>query len=236
MNVLIIAAHPDDDILGMGGTMLKHSSNGDNVTVMYLATGIAARRQSGYQNSTRYNFNKKEYEKIKSEIGIIRIQAQKACKILGVKNALFYEFPDNEMDSVPLLRVVKTIESVIKKYKPYRIYTNHYGDLNVDHRIVYNAALTACRPVHFKIKELVCFEVPSSTEWNYPGIFRPNYFVNIAKELPKKILAMKMYKSEIREFPHPRSEQNLKILAGHWGSVCGQKAAEAFEIIRMIKN
>ena len=236
MNVLVIVAHPDDEVLGVGGTILKHSQKGDRVTVLYLATGITSRRKSGHQNKLPYNSDKKELEKMKKEIADLRNDAQKACKTLKVKNSVFYDFPDNEMDSVPLLKVVKTIEGEIDKNKPNRIYTHHFGDLNVDHRVVYNATLTACRPISDSIKELICFEVPSSTEWNYPSSFNPNYFVNIENQLEQKIKAMEAYKNEIRKFPHPRSSRNLRLNANRWGAVSGNQAAEAFEIIRKIER
>ena len=236
MNILVIVAHPDDEVLGMGGTMLKHSKKGDHVRVIYMATGITARRSSRYQNATNYESNKKEMKKMKKEIQAIRNDARKACGILKVNDIAFYEFPDNEMDSVPLLKIVKVVEQEISKMKPDKIYTHHYGDLNIDHRSVYNATLTACRPVNSPVKELICFEVPSSTEWNYPNTFNPNYFVNINDQLVQKIKAMEAYKNEIKKFPHPRSSQNLRITAGRWGSISGQESAEAFEIIRRIEK
>ena len=131
--------------------------------------------------------------------------------------------------------MIKIVENEIKKSKPDRIYTHHYNDLNIDHRVLFNATLTACRPADDKIKELVTFEVPSSTEWNYPFRFNPNYFVNISGQLSGKVRAMKSYKNEIRNFPHPRSSESLKSIAKKWGSVSGNKAAEAFEIIRRIE-
>ena len=140
------------------------------------------------------------------------------------------------MDGIQLLKVVKIIEKEIKETKPDRIYTNHYGDLNVDHKVVSNAVLTACRPSSFLVKEILCFEVLSSTEWSYPYNFSPNYFSNIEKHLTKKVNAMKLFKSEIREFPHPRSSENIRNVAARWGSVCGFKAAEAFEMIRKIEK
>ena len=140
------------------------------------------------------------------------------------------------MDSIPLLEITKIIEKEIDKFKPDRVYTHHYNDLNVDHRIVYNATLTACRPINFKVKELYSFEVLSSTEWNYPIRFQPNIFVNISKQLEKKLKAMSMYKNEIRKFPHPRSLENMKNVASRWGSIMGSNYAEAFELIRKLES
>jgi len=224
LKVLTIAAHPDDEVLGAGGTMLKHAMNGDEVHVLIMATGITSRLSDK-------NISKKDIlniEKLKSH-------SKKASSLLNVKKLTHNSLPDNEMDSIPLLEVVKIIEEKIEKFKPEKIYTHHYGDLNIDHRITYNAVLTACRPIKTSVKEIVCFEIPSSTEWNYPQKFNPNYFVNITKQLNKKIKAMEEYKGEIRKFPHPRSSKYLRVLAEKWGAVSGNNAAEAFEIIRKIE-
>ena len=229
LNVLVVAAHPDDEILGMGGTILKHASRNDNVTIVYLATGITARKSSSKIKST-------EDKKLQKDILELRLDALKAAKILKVKNVKFYDFPDNQMDSITLLKVVKAIEKEIKLVKPQRVYTNHYGDLNIDHKIVSNATITACRPLNGPVKEIFSFEVLSSTEWSIPYSFKPNYFVNIKKQLPKKIKAMEKFKGEIRDFPHPRSSKNMNYVAGRWGSVSGFEAAEAFEIIRKIED
>ena len=236
MKILVVVAHPDDDILGMGGTMLKYSKKGDQIKVIFLATGITSRKKSGHTNATKYEVNKKEEKNMCDEITVLRSQAKKACKSLLVNNVNFYDFPDNEMDSVPLLKIIKVIEKEIRSFKPEKIFTHHYNDLNVDHRVVYNATLTACRPINTPVKEIICFEVPSSTEWNYPSNFMPNYFVNIDKQIDKKIKAMEIYRNEIKKFPHPRSSKYLKINASRWGGVSGNSSAEAFEIIRKIEK
>ena len=153
---------------------------------------------------------------------------------MNVTKTQFYDLPDNKMDSIPLLQIVKIIESEIKKEKPDRIYTHHYGDLNIDHRLTYSACLTACRPISKKIPELICFEIASSTEWNYPYSFNPNYFISIEKQIDKKVQAMKMYKNEIRKAPHPRSFFGVKSLANFRGLQAGTEYAEAYKIIRLI--
>ena len=234
MNVLIIAAHPDDEILGMGGTIAKHTSQNDNVTIIYMATGITARREPFKSEHGIKNISKKVQEIWQNEIENLRQDAKKSAKLLNVKNVRLYDFPDNEMDRIQLLKIVKVIEKEIKTTKPDRIYTNHHSDLNVDHRVVFNATLTACRPSGFPVKELLTFEVLSSTEWSYPYNFNPNYFTNIEKYIGKKIKAMELFVNEIRKFPHPRSSKNIKYVAKRWGSVSGFKAAEAFELIRLI--
>jgi len=231
VKILIVAAHPDDEVLGMGGTILRHSKLKDIVKIVYLATGISSRQK--YDDKIK---SKKLSDINKNKIKNLQSDAKKAAKILKVKDMSFYDFPDNELDSIPLLKIVKVIENEIKKFKPDIVYTSHFGDLNIDHRVTYNATLTACRPVNNKIKKLISFEVPSSTEWNYPQSFNPNYFINIEKEVDSKINSFKMFKSEIRNFPHPRSSTNLKIIAQKWGSVSGFKFAEAFEIIRQVDN
>jgi LmbE family N-acetylglucosaminyl deacetylase len=235
MRVVVFVAHPDDEVLGMGGTILKHSQKGDFVKVVYLATGITSRRSTNFQNSVSYEQNENKRKEMQKEIKDLRNDAKKSCNTLKVKDSKFYDFPDNEMDSVPLLKIVKVIEKEIKETKPDRIYTHHFHDLNIDHRTVFNAVLTATRPIGSSVKEIISFEVPSSTEWNYPTQFNPNYFIDIKSQLSAKIKAMKSYKNEIRNFPHPRSVENLKNIAERWGSVSGMKSAEAFEIIRKIE-
>ena len=136
-----------------------------------------------------------------------------------------------------LTRLTQTIEKIINEFKPQIVYTHSEYDLNIDHRIIHNSVLTATRPSQkFTVKKVIAFEVPSSTEWNFSKKFIPNIFVDISKELSVKTRAMKAYQNEIRKFPHPRSSENIKNVAARWGSVCGFKAAEAFEIIRKIEK
>jgi LmbE family N-acetylglucosaminyl deacetylase len=236
MKILIIVAHPDDEILGMGGTILNHTKKGDDVTIVYLTTGIASRRSSNYNNSPSYKLSKNESIKIKKQILELQNDAKNSSKILGVKKTIFFDYPDNELDTVPLLKIIKTIEEIVSSIMPDRIYTSHFADLNVDHRTVFEAILTACRPTGLPVKEIICFEILSSTEWTFSYDFKPNYFINIEKELASKIKAMKIYKNEIRKFPHPRSIENIKISAKRWGTVCGFNAAEAFQIIRKFEE
>jgi len=235
MKVVVFVAHPDDEVLGMGGTILRHAQKGDYIKVIYFTTGITSRRSTDYRNNTLYEQNEKKIKSTQKQIEDLRKDAKKSCKILRVNDIEFYDFPDNEMDSIPLLKIIKTVEKEIAETKPDRVYTHHHHDLNIDHRIVFNAVLTACRPVGSTVKELITFEVSSSTEWNYPMYFNPNYFVNIKTQLSSKISAMQAYKNEIRNFPHPRSAKNLRNIAERWGSVSGNVASEAFEIIRKIE-
>ena len=236
MNILVIVAHPDDEVLGMGGTILRHAIQNDTVTVAYMTTGITSRRSSKYQNVSSYEISKKQELNMKNQIEELRKDAKKACNLLKVKKNIFFDFPDNEMDTVPLLKIVKIIEKLVKEVKPDRIYTSHYGDLNIDHRVVFEATLTACRPVGLPVKEIICFEILSSTEWAFPYRIKPNYFVNIKNELDKKIKSMQAYKNEIREFPHPRSVENIENSAHRWGTVSGFHSAEAFEIVKKLEK
>ena len=181
MKILIIVAHPDDEVLGMGGTILKHVKNKDDVTVAYLTTGITSRRSLTYSNTSSYELSNSELSKMKKQIIDLQSDAKKALKILRAKKSIFFDFPDNEMDSIPLLKIIKKVEKLISKEKPDMVYTSHFKDLNVDHRTVFEAVLTACRPFAFSVKEILCFETLSSTEWTFSYDFQPNYFVNIEK-------------------------------------------------------
>jgi len=235
LNVLVIAAHPDDEVLGMGGTILKHTKQSDNVKIIFLATGITSRKSTKYQNVTKYETSKVEEKTMANQIKNLRNDSKKISKLLKVKRVSFYDFPDNEMDTVPMLQVVKVIEKELEKFKPNIVYTHHKNDLNIDHRITYQATLTACRPITNPI-DIISFEVPSSTEWNYPYTFNPNYFVNVKKYFKTKLKAMQMYKHEMKKYPHPRSLKYLTVLAEKWGSFAGLEMAEAFEIVRKFEK
>lgn len=224
-NILVVAAHPDDEVLGCGGTIAKLIKDGFEVCALILGEGITSR-------SEKRNIK----NKIK-DIYSLRKQAKKANNILGVKNIFFDTFPDNRFDTVALLDIIKSIERVIAKIKPDIIYTHHRNDLNIDHRITYNAVLTACRPVKRQtVKEIYSFEIPSSTEWNYPCDFSPTVIEDIADTINIKIGAFKCYKTELRNFPHPRSEEVIKIIAKRWGGIARLNYAEVFEVVRIIKT
>jgi len=224
MKILLIAAHPDDEVLGCGGTIAKLSSNNDIYTLI-LGEGITSRNIS-------------EEEK-KKKLKELKKQSAEANKLLGVKRVFFENFPDNKFDTIPLLDIIKSIEKVIQKIKPVEIFTHHYGDLNIDHQLTHRAVLTAVRPDGSPIvKKILSFEVLSSTEWNYQNqnnIFTPNIYIDISETLNKKLEAMKVYTSEIRDYPHPRSLEGIKILAQKRGLEAGLKFAEAFMLIREIE-
>ena len=226
-NILVISAHPDDEVLGCGGTIIKHSKK-FNVFSIIAGEGITSR-------------NKKRPKNIKSRLNILKKQALMAAKIMGVRKTFFLSLPDNKLDTLPLLEIIQKIESIILKIKPEIIYTHHHGDLNIDHQIINRAVLTATRPMNkFNVKSIRTFEVLSSTEWNFQdskdNIFKPNLFIDITKEMKKKIKSFLCYKSEVMPFPHPRSKDAIKYLAKLRGSTSGFRAAEAFFIARSIED
>jgi LmbE family N-acetylglucosaminyl deacetylase len=228
MNVLVVAAHPDDEVLGCGGTMARHAASGDDVSALILAEGIMAREAKG---DGAWIVEAKER---------LREDARKAAFILGLREVAFLDFPDNRMDTMPLLDIIKSIEEAIRKSLPEIIYTHHPGDLNVDHGIVARSVLTATRPVHdCAVTEVYAFEVLSSTEWAFgPGFepFRPNYFVDIEKHLGAKIDALRAYGTEVQPYPHPRSVEAVTSLARRRGSQSGLIAAEAFYLLRRVQR
>ena len=224
-SVLVLAAHPDDEVLGCGGTIAKLADNGAVVHVAFLADGICSRPgDAGIQQV---------------ELIARRIAAKKACDILGAQSVFFGDFPDNRMDTVALLDIVKPIEVLIAKYQPDTVLTHQAGDVNIDHRRTHEAVVTACRPQPgHPVKTLLCFEVPSSTEWQLPGsapVFTPNWFVNISDTLERKLAALNAYADELRDWPHPRSLQGVEHLARWRGATVGADAAEAFVLGRQLE-
>jgi len=220
-SVLILAAHPDDEVLGCGGTIAKMVDDGSIVNVAFFADGVFSRGGG-----------------LTEELKIRRSAAKKACDILGVKSVFFGDFPDNSMDTVALLDIAKIVESQIAEHQPDTVFTHHAGDLNIDHRRMHEAVVTACRPQSgYSVKTLLSFEVPSSTEWQLPGSappFMPNWFVDISSTLGRKLSALQAYATELRDWPHPRSIQGVKHLA-HWrGATVGVDAAEAFILGRQL--
>lgn len=223
--ILIIAAHPDDEVLSCGGTIAKLAKGGNKVYCLFLGRGKSSR------------FEIKNNKVIEREQNILEKEAKKAGKILGISKIFFEDFPDQKYDTIPFLDVVKAIEKVKNQIKPDIVFTHHLGDLNLDHQITLKAVLTACRPLKNEtVKKIYSFEVPSSTEWSVNPQFSPNFFVDVKKTFNKKIEALKAYKSEMREYPHPRCSKSLEIIARRWGIAVGRDLVEAFELIREIDS
>jgi len=223
-SILILAAHPDDEVLGCGGTIAKLTDQGAIVHIAFLADGVFSRDGDAAAQH--------------QELQVRRAAAQKACNILGAKSVSFGEFPDNRMDTVALLDIIKVVEELIARHKPEVVFTHHAGDVNIDHRRIHEAVVTACRPQRgHPVKTLLCFEVPSSTEWQLTGsapAFAPNWFVNISDTLDRKLAALDAYAAELRAWPHPRSRRGVEHLA-HWrGATVGVDAAEAFMLGRQL--
>ncbi|MBD1162848.1 PIG-L family deacetylase [Pelagibacterales bacterium SAG-MED12] len=224
-NILIIAAHPDDEILGCGGTILKNVKLRNRVNVLYISDGVGGR----YENKS----NKK-----KSDIIDRKNMAIKASKLAKFKIVDFLGLENLELNKYKHNYINNKIFDVLKNIKPDTIYTNHPGDNNIDHRITFESTFTACRPNnYFKIKEFYTFEIPSSTDWASPSNiqFLPKKFVDITNFYKKKRTLLNFYKKELREHPHPRSIKNIDALETYRGGICGVKKAEAFDIIKIIE-
>ncbi len=220
--VLIVAAHTDDEALGCGGTVARHVADGDTVCAVFMADGV-----SSGPDATSANMERR------------MAAASQAHEILGLQQVQYMDLPDNRMDSLLLLDVVKALEAVIESISPQVIYTHHHGDLNIDHRITHQAVMTVCRPLPGSpVREIYGFEVLSSTEWAAPQqeAFAPSVFVDISDFLAIKLSALRAYQSEMRSTPHSRSIEHVEHLARHRGYSVGVAAAEAFMAIRQIRD
>lgn len=222
--ILVIAAHPDDEILGCAGTVARMVREGYEAYTLILGEGVTARDAS------------RDVEKTKEAIDGLKRQADQAGKIVGVKETFIYNFSDNRFDTVPLLDIVKVIEDIKVKINPNIIFTHYHNDLNIDHQKTYEAVITASRPIQGEsVKEIYSFEVLSSTEWNFPLSFSPDVFFDISSTIDIKIEAMKQYETELRTDPHPRSLAGIKLNAKTWGMRVGLESAEAFKLVRNIR-
>ena len=213
--VLVVAAHPDDEVLGCGGAVARHAALGDEVESLILAEGATARGTPADQ------------------CGALKDAARAAASVLGAAPPRFLELPDNRLDSLDLLDIIQRIEAVVEEVRPDMVLTHHGGDLNVDHRITHRAVLTACRPLPGgSITAIHCFETVSSSEWGAP--FNPTRFVDISAVIDRKIAALECYAAEMRPFPHARSIQAVRALATVRGASVGRPAAEAFMTVRQV--
>lgn len=223
--ILIIAAHPDDEVLGCFGTVAKLIKSGEyEAYTLILGEGKTSR------SDQRDVLDKKE------ELSTLRQETLKANKIIGIKDVFIENFADNRFDSVDLLDIVKSIEQVKNDIRPDIIFTHYKNDLNIDHKITYEATITATRPMQKEtVSEIYSFEILSSTEWNYPLSFSPDVFFDISQTLELKQKAMQEYSSELCEFPHPRSIEGIELNAKYHGMRVGKKYVEAFKSVRIIR-
>ena len=219
--ILCIVAHPDDEALGPGGTLIKHSLNGEEVNVFIFSDGEGAKKDINKKNSKRL------------------VAANKWCDEINAKIYKIADYPDQRLDTLPQIELVTEIEEALKILEPDIIYIHNPTDINKDHEIVSKACLVALRPMRFmsNLPEIRAFETPSSTD-QIPNIntlsFQPNLYVSVKQEWKKKIKALKNYEKEIGEFPHPRSLKSIEALAIKRGAESGLEMAEAFIIIKKI--
>jgi LmbE family N-acetylglucosaminyl deacetylase len=214
--ILVVAAHPDDEVLGCGGTIARYAAAGDDVNILIVAEGATSRDDTNSEM-----------------VAALKQCAAKAALMLGAKPPIMLGLPDNRLDSMDRLDVIKAIERHIEEIGPNTVYTHHGGDLNIDHRIVYEAVITACRPVPgSSVRQIFSFETVSSTEWATPSIghaFSANHYVQISDQMETKIRAIQAYETEMRPFPHARSLESVKTVARLRGSQVGVEEAEAFQ-------
>ena len=224
--VLVVAAHPDDEVLGCGGTIARHADAGDQVQVLIVAEGATSRQEQ------------RDRLLADDELSALAQAAQKAGSILGAAGVEILDLPDNPLDSLDRLDLIKRLEQHIDRHQPQVVYVHHAGDVNVDHRRLHEAVVTACRPTpNHPVRRLLSFEVASSSEWQPPGsgpAFQPNWFVDISGQWRRKREALVAYASEMRPWPHARSLEALEHLARWRGAQVGVEAAEAFFLLRQL--
>jgi len=225
-SVLIVTAHPDDEVLGCGGTIARHADAGDVVHVVIVAEGATSRQ------------GQRDRDVAAEELSSLAQAAQTAGAILGAAGVELLDLPDNRLDSLDRLDLIKRIEERIAWHQPQVVYVHHAGDLNIDHRRLHEAVITACRPTPGQsVRRLLSFEVASSTEWQPPGsapAFQPNWFVDITAQWARKRQALEVYAAEMRPWPHARSIEALEHLARWRGAQVGVEAAEAFCLLRQL--
>lgn len=217
--VVVIAAHPDDELLGAGGTLARHVRAGDEVHAIVVADGAGSRYPAELVSS-------------------LEKQARRAGEVIGFTSLQFLQLPDQRLDTIPLIELTQRLEGVLDEIGPDTVYTHFPEDVNTDHGLVARGAWTACRPyARPRVRKFAVFETPSSTEWAWsmPGTdFRPSLFVDVTDTLEAKIAAMECYETELRDYPHPRSSRALRERAAYWGSHIGRLAAEPFIVLREV--
>jgi LmbE family N-acetylglucosaminyl deacetylase len=210
--VLVIAAHPDDELLGCGGTIALHTRAGDCVTAVIVCEGESLRYGAGAVGQAQH--------------------AQRAAATLGVRDLRTLGFPDQRLDTITLTEIITPLERIVREVRPHVVYCQYGGDINRDHELLFKAVLVATRPTELDIQSVYAFDTASSTEWAFPRSFVPDTWVEIGDTLDQKIAAMACYTSEVREYPHPRSLQALRHRAHAWGNRACLDAAEVFMTVR----
>lgn len=220
MNILVIAPHADDEVLGVGATMVKHKNNGDKIYICIATRGVKPLFDDKYMDN-------------------LRKETLLAHNLIGIEKSYFLEFPSVMLEQIPRYEINDRICKVVKEVKPDIVYIPHFGDMQKDHQIIAEAAMVAVRPKYeHKIKEVYAYETLSETEWNNPhsaNAFIPNVYNDVSDFLGKKLEVMKCFESQLSEFPNPRSLEAIEALAKYRGSTINAKAAESFVLIRGIK-
>lgn len=217
MKIIIIAPHPDDEVLGCGGTIAKYAARGDTVSVCYVTSAYTPEWSEEYLNTKE--------EEIK-----------KSNNILGISKRFDLDYPTVKLDTIPQKEINASLSEVFLDVLPDCVFIPHRGDLNMDHRIVYDASLVALRPIHHRCSKILAYETLSETEWGTGiGFFEPRYYVDVTSTLEAKINAMEVFETELKENPHPRSRESITHLAKKRGSEILVEAAEAFAPIRIIE-
>lgn len=221
MKVLVVAAHPDDEVLGLGGTVALHVERGHRVKLAILTDGVSMRCKDEARRNSQQS------------------AARDCATVLGVEDLVFGELPDQRLETLPLSQVTHEVESLLRAFQPELVYTHFGGDINRDHRTLTEAVIIATRPYSApSVRDILMYETPSSTEWSAPQLwpaFQPNVFVDIAATLEKKIEAFSCYTAEICPEPHPRSPAALRQRAAYWGSLMNRAAAEPFMCVRSLR-
>jgi len=225
IRILVVAAHPDDEVLGCGGTLAKAIAAGAEVAVLFLGEGISARFPVGHYDN----------EDFRTQTRARMEGARKALQVLGISDCEFGERLCGQFDTYALISIVKDIERKMEQFKPHLLFTHNPAEVNIDHRLSYEAVEVACRPTRdFIATQIYTFEIPCSGSWTFESTFKPNVFVDVTEHWEKKLAAWACYEGEARPFPFPRSNEGLKTLAGYRGMMSNLKLAEAFHLVRMI--
>lgn len=214
--VLVIAAHPDDELLGCGGTLIRHADRGDEIQSIIMCEG----------ESLRYKNQKVNQHKATVE----------AAKVIGISKTNRFDFPDQRLDKFSLIELITPIEKVVNDFRPEIVYVQFGGDINRDHALTFEAASIALRPTTESVKKIYTFYTVGSTELKAPMVFQPNTWIDIEDQIERKIEAFSCYESEVREYPHPRSLEGIRNIAAFFGNQCCMKFAEAYMLTRSIER